>query len=198
MDIDLRYGQGQDRRGIAETIVAAFWDQLGHLVNDQETVIRLLASFLQPERFFATVDKESGRVLGTLSIADEHGYAFRVDEAAIKRTFGLFKGSIASAVLKDEFYRPKAFAPGQAHLDFVAVSEEMRNQGLAKRMLEAFLQEKRYGLYTLEVVEGNERVLPLYQQLGFAQTGREPEKRARLLGFSFRYNLAYVPQRHET
>ncbi len=198
MDIDLRYGQEQDRRGIAATIVAAFWDELGHLVNDQETVIRLLADFVLPERFFTAEDKESKQILGTFSIVDEQGYAFRVDEAAIKKAFGLIKGSIASAVLKDEFYRPKAFKPGQAHIDFVSVRDEMRNRGLAKQMLETFLREKRYSLYTLEVVEGNERVLPLYQQLGFEQTGREPEKRARLLGFSFRYNLAYVPRRHDT
>lgn len=194
MDIDLRYGQEHDRRGISETIVAAFWDQLGHLVNDQEKVIHLLADFVLPDRFFVAADKESSQILGTFSIVDERGYAFKVDEAAIKKAFGLFKGSIASAVLKDEFYRPKAFKTGQAHIDFVSVREEYRNRGLAKQMLKAFLQEKRYGLYTLEVVEGNERVLPLYQQLGFAQTGREPEKRARLLGFSFRYNLAYIPE----
>lgn len=193
MDIDLRYGQEQDRRGIAETIVAAFWDQLGHLVNDQETVIHLLADFVLPERFFVAADKESKQILGTFSIADEHGYAFRVDETAIRKAFGMFKGSIASAVLKDEFYRPKAFTLGQAHIDFVAVREDMRNQGLAKRMLGTFLQDKRYTLYTLEVVEGNERVLPLYKQLGFTQTGRQPEKWARLLGFGFRHLLEYKP-----
>ena len=197
MDISLRYGQERDRRGIAETIVAAFWDQLGHLVNDQEAVIRLLADFIIPEHFYAAADPESNRVLGAFSFADEHGYAFRLDESAMKRTFGFVKGSIASAVLKDEFYRPAVFGPGQAHIDFVAVRADQQGQGLAKRMLGAFLQEKRYQLYTLEVVEGNERAISLYLQLGFVQTGRQPEKRARLLGFSFRYTLAHTGNKSE-
>lgn len=192
MDNSLRYGLERDRRGIAETIVAAFWDQLGHLVNDQEAVISLLADFIIPGHFFVAADPEVGRVLGAFSFSDEHGYAFRLDEAAVKRTFGFIKGSIASAVLKDEFYRPAVFGPGQAHIDFVAVRADQQGRGLAKRMLGAFLQEKRYQLYTLEVVEGNERALQLYLQLGFAQTGRQPEKRARLLGFSFRYTLAHT------
>ena len=83
MGISLRYGQERDRRGIAETIVAAYWDKLGHLVSDQEAVIRLLAGFIIPEHFFAAADLKSDRVLGVFSFADGHGYAFRPDEAAI-------------------------------------------------------------------------------------------------------------------
>jgi ribosomal protein S18 acetylase RimI-like enzyme len=194
MDISLRYGQEQDRRGIAETIVTAFWDQFKHLTKDQEIVIRLLADSILPERFFVAAEQESGHVVGTVAIADEHGYAILIDEPAIKKAFGFVKGSIAAAFLKDELYRPKVFKIGQAHIDFVAVRQEMQGQGLAKGMLRALLREKRYSLYTLEVTQGNERVLPLYLQLGFVETGREQVKAARLKGFSFRHLLAYVPK----
>jgi hypothetical protein len=44
------------------------------------------------------------------------------------------------------------------------------------------------------VTQGNERVLPLYLQLGFVETGREQVKAARLKGFSFRYLLTYVQE----
>jgi ribosomal protein S18 acetylase RimI-like enzyme len=194
MDVTLRDGQERDRRGIAETVVTAFWDQFKHLTKEQETVIRLLNDSLVPERFFVAVEKSGSRVVGTVAIADKRGYAILVDEVAFRKAFGFVKGSIAVAFLKDEIYRPKAFEHMQAHIDFVAVREEMRGQGLAKGMIRTLLQEKRYKRYTLEVTQGNERVLPLYLQLGFVETGREQVKAARLKGFSFRYLLTYVQE----
>ena len=165
--MNIRTGQEQDRRGIAETIVEAFYDQFKALTTDKDAVAAGLTPMLHPERFTVAVD-EQGAVVGTVAVS-------------------------AAVALRDEFYRPKVFSPGQAQLDFVAVREHARGQRLAQKMLEHLLGKGKYALYTLDVVEGNEHVMPLYQSLGFQETGQEKEKNAWAKGFHFRHMMAYRP-----
>ena len=192
MPITIRTGQEQDRRGIADTITEAFYDQFKALTTDREAVAQGLAPMLHPERFTVAVD-EQGNVVGTVGLSDAQGYCITVQADVLRKAMGFIKGNLAAAALKDEFHRPKEFEPGQAQLDFVAVRESARGHRLAQQMLEHLLAKAGYPLYTLDVVEGNEHVMPLYESLGFRETGREKEKNARLKGFSFRHMMAYRP-----
>lgn len=192
MEYVIRQGAEPDRQGIAETIVEAFYEQFKALTTDKAGVAKGLSQMLHPERFTVAVDPQ-GQVVGTVGLSDERGYAVTVQAEILRKAMGLIKGNIAALALKDEFYRPKTFEPGQAQLDFVGVREAARGQHLATRMLEDLLSQGGYRLYTLDVVEGNERVLPLYEGLGFRETGTEKEKNAWAKGFSFRHLLAYRP-----
>ncbi|NLD33593.1 MAG: GNAT family N-acetyltransferase [Clostridiales bacterium] len=193
MTYQIRPGTETDRRGIADTMAEAYFDQFKSLTQDREGVARGLAPMLHPERFTVAVEEQGG-VVGTAALSDAAGYAITVLPQVLREAMGFIKGNLAAAALREMVTRPKAFRPGQAHLDFVAVRETARGRGLARQMLRHILDKRAYELYTLDVTEGNEAVLPLFEGLGFVRTGTEPEKAAALKGFSFRYLLAYRPE----
>ncbi len=193
MAYTIRQGTAADARGIADTIVEAFYDQFKALTTDKEGVAKGLAQMLHPERFTVAADGQ-GNVVGTVGLSDEHSYCVTIRPDVLRAAMGFVKGNIAAVALKDEFYRPKTFKPGQAQIDFVAVRKSERGQGLAQQMLEHLLKQGGYSLYTLDVIEGNEQVMPLYEKLGFQETGREKEKTAWAKGFSFRHMMAYAPE----
>lgn len=49
-----------------------------------------------------------------------------------------------------------------------------------------------YPAYELDVVEGNEGVIPLYESVGFQEIGREKENMAWLKGFKHRTIMELV------
>lgn len=192
MDFEIRQGAEADRRGIADTIVEAFYEQFKALTTDRQAVAEGLAQMLHPERFTVALDAQ-GQVAATVGLSDERGYAVTVQPDVLRKAMGMVKGHIAAAALREEFYRPRAFEPGQAQLDFVAVREAARGHGLAVRMIRRLLAQGGYRLYTLDVIEGKEQVMPLYEGLGFRETGTEKEKNAWAKGFSFRHMMACRP-----
>ena len=189
----IRTGTEADRQGIADVMAEAYYHMFKSLTQDRKGVARGLAPMLHPERFTVAVAQDTGRVAGTVGLSDAEGYAITVQPQVLREAMGFIKGNLAAAALREMVTRPKAFQPGHAHLDFVSVREADRGQGLAQRMLRHILDSEAYALYTLDVTEGNEQALPLFEGLGFARTGTEPEKAAALKGFSFRYLLTYRP-----
>lgn len=183
----IRPGVSSDARGIAETIVEAFNKDFRHLQVPDEKIVDGITPGIDPSRFLVAIDAESGQVVGNVAIADASAYPIKVDRKAFKRAVGWLKGTLSIPFLEDEFYRPKKFEPGQAHLDYVSVRQSAQGQGLATRMLQAALAIEGYHTYTLEVVEGNEKVLPLYQRLGFQIARQDKESWAWMKGFRFRY-----------
>jgi ribosomal protein S18 acetylase RimI-like enzyme len=179
-----------DRQGIADTIVEAFYDQFKSLTTDKEAVAAALAPMLNLPQF--TVAEQEGCIVGAVGLNDENAYAVTIKPDVLKKAVGFIRGTMAAPILREEFNRPGRFEPGQAQVDFVSVRKSTRGQGIARAMLQHVLA-KDYRLFTLDVTEGNERVLPLYQSVGFVQTGREQEKMAKMKGFSFRYLMAYRP-----
>lgn len=138
-------------------------------------------------------DEETGRIVGTLGIADEDSYPILIQPKKLRQVFGFIRGTIASHIMKDEFYQPKSFRESHAHISFVAVRHSARGHRLATRLLEALLARNDYRVYSLDVVEGNERVIPIYESAGFIHTGKEKEKGLFKKGFSFRHQMEYRP-----
>ncbi len=188
--MDIRTAQEQDRPAIAQVVVQSFWPLLSGLGESQPILIDLLAAMLVPERFTVAVDAE-GQVLGAAALGDAQGYPIEVKPALLRKTFGFIKGSLATKAMGEEVRRPAAFQAGQAAISLVSVRESVRNQGVAKAILKHILRQGHYALYTLDVIQGSEKALPLFEGLGFVHTGREKEKGGSLKGFDFRYLMAY-------
>lgn len=188
MEYVIRDAMEADRPGVTDVIVEAFYDHLKHAHPDKAVLGRLLAGSLVMSRFVVAADA-SGKVAGAVGVSDAHGYAITLNTRDVRRALGMMRGLLTALFMKPELERPRRFEDGQGHVDFVAVRERARRQGLAGRMLAQAMTRPGYRVFTLEVVQGNEYVLPLYQAAGFAVTGREQEKHRRLKGFAFRYLL---------
>lgn len=189
MDIQIRDAEDPDRHGIAEAIAEAFFDSFKVLHDTHQHLAQALAGGIDTTRFVVAVDRETGQVVGTVGISDEAGYAIRVDHRALREAFGWLKGLGAILLMEDEFYCPKVFDKGQGQIDFVAVRQAARGQRLATAMLRHLMDTRQYDSYTLEVIEGNEHVLPLYRSLGFAEIARPRESAAWAKGFHFSYRM---------
>lgn len=191
MAYKIRKGVTEDAKGIAATITEAFFEQFKALCKDPDTIVAALTPAIIPERFTVAEDEGTGEVVGTVGIADDKGYPILVQPEVLRKIFGFVRGSIAASVMRDEFYRPKTFQEGQGHVDFVAVRKAARRQGLATAMVRECISSDKYSFYTLDVVEGNEKVLPIYRKVGFIDAGKEKEKGAWMKGFKFRYLMEY-------
>lgn len=194
MTILFRRGEPEDARGIAETIVEAFFDSFQPLSKSEEKLANVVEAGVQTDHFFVAVDEDTAEVVGTVGLADAASYPILAAPKTLKEQFGWLRGTIAKRFMEAEFYRPKAFAPRQAYLAYVGVNKHARGQGIAKRMLESALRESDYERYDLDVVAGNESVLPLYESIGFHEVAKVKEKFAWLQGYPFRYLMSYTPE----
>lgn len=198
MSITIRKATAGDAFGIAETLVEAFYDSFKSLSKSKEKLAAAVMLGVQHDHFFIAYNEEAKEVVGTVAVSDESGYPVVSVPKALKDNFGSFRAFFAKKVMDDEFMRPKHFSPGQGYIGFVAVKEKARGQSLAKKMIRFVLDETDYASYALDVVEGNEVVLPIYQSLGFVETHREKESGAWMKGFHFRYILTYRESARES
>lgn len=155
--------------------------------NPKEKIVYLLSFGVHPDRFMIAAYKSTREVIGTVGIADTSGYPLTVPKKELNKEFGFIRGRLAAKLLAIEFYRPKKILPGQANLSFVAVKKKSRGQGIAKKMIEKIFEENRYHFYTLDVVEGNEKVIPIYEEEGFTIVGKEDSRHSKRAGINFRY-----------
>ncbi|MDO5649319.1 MAG: N-acetyltransferase [Gallicola sp.] len=185
MKFNIRRGTNSEGKAIAETLAEVFYKDFQSFCDSKETIVSLLHPVIHPERFFVALAEN--QVVGIAGIADISGYPISVPKKELKKTFGFIKGRIAAKLLAVEFNRPPSFELGQAHIDFVGVRESYRGQGIAKSMFLKIFEEGKYSIFTLDVVSGNERVIGLYEGLGFEIIGKESSNHSRRPGVEFRY-----------
>ena len=191
-DILIRPGQEGDRAGIAQAVAEAFYEYFRAIGKSRQEIAGLLAHLVQPERVTVAIGPD-GQVLGAVGCGDERGYSVEPLKEPVMRSLGPVRGFFALQVMRDEFRRPRTFEPGEGHVDWVAVREKARGQRLASRMLAHLLSRRQYPLYTLDVVAGNEHVMPIYESVGFREVRREKEKGGWYKGFRFRHIMACRP-----
>lgn len=193
MDIEIRSGREGDRQGIAQAVAEAFFEYFRAVTKTHAETAALLADLVQPERFTVAVGPD-GEVLGAVGCSDGQGYAAEPLKQLVLKRLGRLRGAIALKVMRDEFRRPRSFQSGEGHVDWVAVRDKARGQHLASRMLENLLARRQYPLYTLDVVAGNEHVMPIYESAGFREVRREKEPGGWYKGFRFRHIMEYRPE----
>lgn len=194
MEYRLRIGTDKDNFGIAETIAEAFYDQFKAFSESITDIAGVLAPAIDSSRFYIAEETSSGLVVGVAGFADEGGYPIGVQRDVLKKKLGWVKGTLAAWIMKDEFYTPKRLSDRQAHIGFVGVREGARGRGIARKLIRELLASTPYAVYTLDVVEGNEKVLPLYEGLGFQHIGKKQERFGSVKGFTYRYLMEYRPE----
>lgn len=198
MSYFIRKAKAGDQWGIAGTITEAFFDSFRLLSQSRYRLIQAIAPAIQLERFVVAEDKATGLIVGTVGLSDEQSYSLVLKSPTFRKQFGWLRGTLGALIMANEINRPRHFFPGQGQFDFVAVRMSARGHGLAQRMLEEWIRLTEYRHYTLDVVEGNERALTLYERIGFHVVGRENERGgAWLRDFAFRYLMQFDPKERE-
>lgn len=178
-----------DRYNIALCIAEGFEKDFSVLSKDSNRIASAIASGLQIKKFYVAETDEN--IVGIMAISDCHGRAANVDKIALRKHLGFLKGMIASIVLKEEFERQLDYPITTGYIEFVAVREKYRRNGIATFMLKESIELSGYQNFILDVTDINTKAIQCYSRFGFKEFKRIPEKHIKQKGFSEKIYMYY-------
>jgi 8-oxo-dGTP diphosphatase len=188
-DATVRNAAEADRADIASVIAYAYRREFSTVTRDLDQVTRALEHAVQIDRFF--VADRDGDVVGTIACTDCTGRAMRVSATELRRHLGLVRGTVTARSMVPEFMTPLDYPVSSGYIEFVAVAEKARRQGIATRLVEGVIAQTPYTEYMLEVTDVNTAARDCYRKFGFADVKRKKEKFGRLKGFRERIYMRY-------
>jgi 8-oxo-dGTP diphosphatase len=188
-EVTVRRAIEADRDAIAGVIAYAYRREFSTISRDLDRVARALAHAVQVDRFF--VADRGGDVMGTIACTDCTGRAMRVSGAELRRHLGLVRGSVLARSVVPEFTATLDYPASTGYLEFVAVAEKARRQGIATKLVDGVIAQAPYAEYMLEVTDVNTAARDCYRKIGFAEVARKKEKFGRLKGFRERIYMMY-------
>ena len=86
---------------------------------------------------------------------------------------------------------PLDYPVSTGYIEFVAVADKARRQGIATRLVEGVIAQTPHTKYMLEVTDVNTAARDCYRKIGFADVSRKKEKFGRIKGFRERIDMRY-------
>ena len=179
-----------DRAAIASVIVEAYRREFATLSRDPDKLTAALTPAVEVDRFF--VADRDGDVVGAIACTDHTGRAMRVDGADWRRPLGYLRGTLAARILAAQWTSQLTYPPATGYIEFVAVAERARRQGIATKLVESVIASTRYTDFELEVTDVNMPARDCYRRIGFVDVRRQREKLARIKGFRERIYMRYA------
>ena len=189
-EVVVRPAADEDRDTMATVIVHAYRRDFSRLARNPDTMAAALATAIDVERFF--VAERHGQIIGTIACTDRTGRAMRIDTAAFQRRLGRIHGLVAARILKSQFESALDHPAATGYLEFVAVAETARRQGIATILVDGVIAQTHYPQYDLEVTDVNTAARDCYVKIGFVETHRVRQKLGALVGFRERIYMRYT------
>ena len=178
-----------DRMAIAKVIAYAFEKDFASLINDMDKVALALEPGVDVSRFF--IAKLKNQIIGVIACSDCNGRAMSVNKRAFRKNFGLLRGILANFFMAPEFSGILPYPNSTGYIEFVAVTEDARNKGVATAMLKTLIEQTRYSDYMLDVTDINIAAQACYKRFGFVEVRREKVKYSKQKGFSEKIYMSY-------
>jgi 8-oxo-dGTP diphosphatase len=179
-----------DRAAIAAVIVEAYRREFSILSRNVDNIMAVLTPAVEVDRFF--VAGRRGDVVGAVACTDRTGRAMRVLAADWDRQLGLVRGRLATRIVATEWISQLDYPDDTGYIEFVAVAERARRQGIATRLVEGVIAQTRYTDFELEVTDVNVAARDCYRKIGFVDVNRKIEKFGRIKGFRERIYMHYT------
>ena len=179
-----------DREAIASLIVEAYRDEFSTLSRDMDKITAALTPAVEIDRFF--VADRGGDVIGAIACTDHTGRAMRVTAADWRRHLGLVRGTLAARILAPQWMSQFDNPLATGYIEFVAVAERCRRQGIATRLVDGVIAQTHYRDFELEVTDVNTPARDCYRKIGFVDVRRNKEKFGRIKGFRERIYMHYA------
>ncbi|HYZ66611.1 MAG TPA: GNAT family N-acetyltransferase [Mycobacterium sp.] len=152
-------------------------------------VTAALTPTIEVDRFF--VADRAGDVVGAIACTDHTGRAMRVNAADWRRHLGVVRGELAARILAREWMSRLDYPPAKGYIEFVAVAERGRRQGIATKLVEGVIAQTPYTEFELEVTDVNTPARDCYRKIGFVDVKRVNERFGRFKGFTARIYMRY-------
>lgn len=185
----IRIAKEADRIDIASVIAHAFEKDFSSLIKDMDQVSMALEPGIDVNRFFVT--EFENHIIGVTACSDCNSRAMSINKKAFKKHFGLLRGFLANAFMAPEFSGPLPYPKTTGYIEFVAVTENARNKGVAAAMLKTVVQQTNYSQYMLDVTDINVAAQSCYKKFGFIEITREKVKHAKQKGFREKIYMRY-------
>jgi len=179
-----------DRAGIASVIAEAYRREFSTLSRNMDDVTAALTPTVEVERFF--VADRRGDVIGAIACTDHTGRAMRIRAADWGGHLGFVRGALAARILAPQWMSQLEYPGATGYIEFVAVAEGARRQGIATRLVEGVIAQTRYTDFELEVTDVNMPARECYRKIGFVDVRRKKEKFGRIKGFRERIYMRYT------
>jgi ribosomal protein S18 acetylase RimI-like enzyme len=180
----------QTNAQMSRIFVDGFYQWLRFFSKDKAKLVKAFTHMFNPSVFYiATVNEE---ILGIAACTGERAPSVRLDKKEFRRHLGLVRGFIAYTMLKKEFEGKKYPFPIEQDMglvEFVAVAEQSRRQGVAAAIISHIFDTTPYAKYVLEVADTNASAVRLYEKLGFQEFMRVKLKHSKRSGVN---DLVYM------
>jgi 8-oxo-dGTP diphosphatase len=179
-----------DRAGIVAVIVEAYRREFSALSRNMDNIAAVLTPAVEVDRFF--VADCGGDVIGATACTDRTGRAMGVRAADWRRHLGLVRGELAARILAPQWASQLDYPNATGYIEFVAVAERVRRQGVATKLVEGVITQAGYTDFELEVTDVNVAARDCYRKIGFVDVKRKKEKFGRFKGFRERIHMRYT------
>jgi 8-oxo-dGTP diphosphatase len=187
--VKVRPAVESDRAGIASVIAEAYRHEFNTVSRDTDKITAALTPAVEVGRFF--VADRGGDVVGTIACTDHTGRAVRATAADWRRHLGLVRGTLAARILARQWMSQLAYPAATGYLEFVAVAERGRRQGVATKLVEGVIAQTPYTEFGVEVTDVNTAARDCYRKVGFVDVWRKKEMFCRIKGFRERIYMRY-------
>ena len=148
--------------------VEVFLDGFGHMFTFAKTRAELVRLFSTSfEELLAYVYMVENHVGGVLGLGTNTQRAMRFDRKVCEQLFGKSKGEMIYNMLHKSAEIPTVKGDADLYIDYLATGEQMRNRGIATKLLAFACQLLSYEQCCIEVLSKNTTAAKLYQKLGF-------------------------------
>lgn len=185
----IRAAKEIDRTKIAKVIAYAFAKDFSSLTNDMDKVAMALEPGIDVSRFFVT--EYENHIIGVIACSDYNGRSMSVNKKAFKKHFGWLRGMLANAFMAAEIAGQLSYPESTGYIEFVAVTKDARNKGVAAAMLKTLIEQTHYSEYILDVTDINIAAQACYKKFGFVEEKREKVKYAKQKGFNEKIYMKY-------
>ena len=189
--LTVRRAVESDRAAIASVIVEAYRHEFAILSRGTDRIWAALTSAVEIDRFF--IADRGGDVIGAIACTDRTGPAMRVRTAEWRRHLGVVRGAVAARILARQWMSQHHYPAATAYIEFVAVAERARRQGIATKLVEGVIAQTPYSEFELDVTDANTPARDCYRKIGFVDVRRKKEKFGLIRGFRERIYMRYTP-----
>jgi 8-oxo-dGTP diphosphatase len=187
--VTVRPAVESDRAGIAAVIAEAYRQEFSTLSRDTDRIAAALTTAVEVDRFF--VADRGGDVIGAIACTDCTGRAMQVKAADWRRHLGVVRGALAARILAPQWMSRLDYPAATGYIEFVAVAERWRRQGIATGLVEGVIAQTPYTDFELEVTDVNTSARGCYRKIGFVDVRRNKERFGRIKGFRERIYMHY-------
>jgi len=187
--LNIQKATERDRSQIANIISVCYEKEFSTLIKDMAKVASALSPGIQIPRFYTA--ELNGEIIGITACSDHTGRAVHIDRKACRKSLGIIKGTLVILFLSNEFMHSLPYPKDTGYIEFVGVLPTYQGRSVARRMINTIIETSEYQNFILDVTDVNIPAQKCYQNIGFQEFKRTPEKNGKTKGFDERIFMEY-------